>query len=93
MGFELTKLLGEMIMPVPVILILLISGIALLLTARGKGIALVFLTAGPTCYFWSPQRHFPKGFNGFRKPIPSPGSSPDADLIVVLGGGSMGPLR
>lgn len=91
MGFELVKLIGGLLMPIPVILMLLIGGLGLLLFSRfhrlaagllmaGTGLLLVFSTA------FLPERTL----SGLENVYPVLSDPPAAEWIVVLGGGAKG---
>lgn len=91
MGFELTKLLGGLLMPLPVVLILLTTGIVLLLVTRGKRMATLFLVAGTTLLLLiTIPPFFERALMDLEHKYPVLHEPPDAEWIIVLMGGSRG---
>lgn len=92
MGFEITKLAGGLLMPLPVILIFLIAGLVLLMASRFRRIALGLLMLGTALLLVvSIPPLSERSLRALETSYPLLQSPPQAEWIVVLGGGSKGP--
>lgn len=90
MGFQLSKLIGGLMMPVAVVLVLLITGCALLALSRYRRAGLVLVLAGTVALLLAAtppvaERALASLENHYPVMETTP---PDTDWIVVLGGGA-----
>ena len=89
MTFELIKLTGGLLMPLPVVLVLLVVGLTMLVASRRRRLGIGFIAAGTVLLLvvffpWFSERalrDLEQEYLVLREP-------PQAALIVVLGGGS-----
>ncbi|MFW6315365.1 MAG: YdcF family protein, partial [Desulfohalobiaceae bacterium] len=90
MGFELVKLIGGLLMPVPVILILLWLGLLLMLI-KMRRLGLVLLVAGSCLFLLLSTPFLPeKLLQDLEQSSPELLDPPEANWILVLGGGARG---
>ncbi len=88
MPFELIKLIAGLLMPVPVILGLLILGLALLALTRFQRTAIALLAVGTGLLLALSTPMLPElALNQLETAYPVLQNPPDAQWIVVLGGG------
>ncbi|MFW6456284.1 MAG: YdcF family protein [Desulfohalobiaceae bacterium] len=90
MGFELVKLIGGLLMPVPVILILLWLGLLLMLI-KMRRLGLGLLVAGSCLFLLLSTPFVPeKLLQDLEQDYPVLIEPPEANWILVLGGGARG---
>lgn len=89
MAFELVKLAGGLLMPVPLILALLLSGLVLLIFTRRRRLAAVLLAAGTLVLLILSVPPLPeRALMNLEQDYPVLGNPPHAEWIIVLGGDS-----
>lgn len=90
-GFQLTKLMGGMLMPLSIILIILIIALILLMLTRKRRTGLFILTTGTILLLvLSVPPLSQRALLTLEQTYPILETPPDAQWIVVLGGGSRG---
>jgi 4-amino-4-deoxy-L-arabinose transferase-like glycosyltransferase len=89
MSFQLTKLAGALLMPLPLILGLLIFGLVLLYLNRARRLSLVALTSGTLLLLLLSVPLLPRqAATAIENDYPRLWMPPDASWVVVLGAGS-----
>jgi uncharacterized SAM-binding protein YcdF (DUF218 family) len=89
MAFELVKLIGGLLMPVPLILMLIIFSLILLAATTNRRLALVTLAAGTALLLLlSVAPLSERALMNLEQSYPVLHDPPRADWIIVLGGGS-----
>lgn len=91
MLFQLTKLAGGLLMPISVVLALLVLGLVLLVASRFRYLGLGLVALGAVVLFLVSLPPLPeRALASLESRYPVLSDPPDAEWIVVLGGGSRG---